>query len=501
MPSVKPARLSKSQYTRGLQCHKSLWLYRNRKNLIPEVSEGQQVIFDQGQVVGLLAHKRFPGGVLIEEDHAHVPEALASTQAAVKAGAKALYEAGAIFENVLVRADIIVKNKDGRSWDLIEVKSSTGVHDVYLNDVAVQRYVLEGAGFPIRKTFLMHINNKYVRKGAISAKGYFTLEDISVVSKELQKTVPTHLKAMQAMLAKIGTPAIGIGAHCHDPYPCEFIGHCWARVPDYSVFDLGGARFEKKMAWWRRGIKSVADIPDDCMLSDGQSIQVEVAKSGRPHIDAPAIAEMLSELSYPLYFLDFETVNPALPPYDGLRPFQQLPFQASVHILDKKGGKVKHAEFLDNGRQDPRPGIAAFLVNTIGPKGTVIAYNKGFEGNCLKELAAFSPKQAKRLLSMKERLWDLAGPFRKAHYVHPKFQGSWSIKTVLPTLVPTMTYEGMPIHDGGGAQVAYMNLMSGKLSAAKIRSTMKDLKDYCGQDTMAMVVLLKHLESIVSRAA
>lgn len=492
----KKRSLSKSQYVRGLQCHKGLWLYRNRKDLLSEVAAAQQMIFDQGQSVGVLAHQRFPGGVLITEDHTQAAEAIASTQAAVKAGARTLYEAGVIHADVLVRADIIVRTKDNKAWDLIEVKSSTAVKEVYLNDVAVQRYVLEGAGFRIRKTFLMHINNEYVRKGAIDPRGLFTLADITQEALALQKIVPTQLKAMKVMLAKSAAPVMAIGAQCFDPYACDFEDHCWAKVPDYSVFDLGGARFEKKIGWWRKGIKSVADIPDDG-LSRAQSTQVRVARSRRPHIDLEGITEALDELAYPLYFLDFETINLALPPYNGLRPFQQLPFQASVHVLARKGGALKHEEFLDDGRQDPRLALVAFLTRVIGPKGTVIAYNKGFEGNCLKELAQSYPRHAKKLLSMKERLWDLAGPFRSVDYVHPKFHGSWSIKNVLPVLIPSMTYEGMPIHDGGGAQVAYINLMSGKLSAMETRRTMKDLKAYCGQDTLAMVELLGYMNKLL----
>jgi hypothetical protein len=494
----EPARLSKSQYVRGLQCHKALWLYRNRKDLIPEVAPSQQMIFDQGHVLGLLAHRRFPGGVLIVEDHTQVAQALAATQAAVQKGARTIYEAGALHQNVLVRADILQRAPDGKAWDLIEVKSSTGVKDVYLHDVAVQRYVLEGAGFPIRRCFLMHIDNQYVRRGAIDPSALFALADVTQEALDLQKGVAIQLKAMQAMLAKSGAPVVEIGAHCSLPYPCDFESHCWSDVPDYSVFDLGGARMEKKLAWWRRGIKTVAAIPS-AGLSGAQSIQVQVAKSGKPHIDAAAVAEVLSELEYPLHFLDFETVNPGLPPYDGLRPFQQLPFQASIHVRARKGGALKHLEFLDDGRQDPRPGLVAFLERAIGPKGTVIAYNKGFEGNCLKELADFAPAQARLLLSMKDRLWDLAGPFRGADYVHPDFEGSWSIKNVLPALVPDMTYEGLPIHDGAGAQVAYLGLMSGKLSAAARNETLENLKAYCGQDTLAMVRLLEHLEGLSAR--
>ena len=304
--------------------------------------------------------------------------------------------------------------------------------------------------------------------------------------------MPTQLKAMQAMLAKSGTPAIEIGAQCFNPYDCEFAHHCWAKVPDYSVFNLGGARFEKKIGWWRRGLAAVADIPESG-LSNAQSIQVKVAKSGKPYINADGIAEALSALSYPLHFLDFETINLALPPYDGLRPFQQMPFQASIHVQQRRDGPLRHVEYLGDGRSDPRLGLAECLSETIGPKGTVIAYNAGFEGQCLKGLAKSFPKHAKALLSAKNRLWDLGTPFRRALYVHPEFRGSWSIKVVLPTLVPGMSYEKLAIGNGGDAQTAYLSMMRDSLSAVARVRIKKNLKEYCGQDTLAMVKLLARL--------
>lgn len=489
------ASLSKSQFIRGLQCHKALWLYRNRKDLIPKPAPAQQMIFDQGHEVGILAQQRFPGGTLIAEDHTQTAQSLASTAAAVKAGAKVLYEAGAVYDNVLVRADIIAKTKDNKAWDLIEVKSSTEVKDVYLQDVAVQLYVLEGAGFPIRKAFLMHVNNEYVRKGPIDPRGIFSLEDVTEEARELQETVPGDLKAMQTMLAKSQAPSIDIGTHCFTPYGCDFQGHCWAKVPDYSVFNLGGARMEKKFGWWHDGIKAVADIPEDG-LTRAQGLQVKVAKSKKPYIDADGIAKVLGELTYPLFFLDFETINLALPPYDGLRPYQQMPFQASIHVQERKNGALRHVEFLGDGQSDPRPGMAAYLAKTIGPRGTVVAYNAGFEGQCLEGLAAAFPKHAKSLLSAKERLWDLGTPFRKALYVHPKFKGKWSIKVVLPTLVPNMTYENLAIGDGGQAQIAFLSMMTDSLSEKDIARIVKDLKEYCGQDTLAMVKVLATMREI-----
>lgn len=481
-------RLSKSQYIRGLQCHKSLWLYRHRKDLIPKTSASLQLIFDQGHRIGELAWKRFPGGRLIKEDHLHIPEALKSTRAAEDAGAPIIYEAAAIHDRVLVRPDILIRKGDG--WDMVEVKGSTEVKDVYLEDVAIQKYVLDGAGFPVRRCFVMHVNNRYVRRGAIDPDRFFTLVDVTEEAAALQKEIPGRVAELHKVLDRQSAPDIPIGPHCSDPYPCEFMGHCWKHVPDYSVFDLVRIRHQKAAVLADRGILRVHDVPEDFPLSRSQALQVAVEKSGRPYINRPGIAKFLREPRYPLHFLDFETIFPAIPPYDGLKPYQQTPFQASIHVQGEKGGKTEHLEYLGDAKADPRRGLVAFLTESIGSEGSVVAYNAPFEGARLGELAEAYPRQAGRLLSIKNRLWDMAGPFRAGLYVHPKFQGSWSIKSVLPALVPAMTYEGMTIGNGEEASIAYLNLMEGKLSRADAKRMILALKEYCGQDTLAMVNLL-----------
>jgi len=469
-----------------------LWLYNYRKDLIPPVPPALQLLFDQGHEVGRLAWQRFPGGRFIEEDHRHAVQAMESTRAALQAGACALYEPAAEFDGVLVRADILLRQESG-AWDLVEVKSSTDVEEVYLHDVAVQRYVLEGAGLAIRKTFLMHLDNKYARRGSIDVGKLFALADVTQQASEALEDVPARVKVMHAVLAQREVPDVEIGPQCYAPYECEFVRFCWADVPDYSVFDLAGASMEKKTALWRQGVRTVQDIPGGFPLTKGQSLQAEAARSGRPLVDPGGIAELLEGLSYPLHFLDFETINPAIPPYDGLRPFQQLPFQASVRVRGSKGAALESLEYLGGGAEDPRPGLIEFLLGAIGPSGSVLAYNASFEGRCLKELGESSPRHARRLESIKERLWDLAGPFRKGLYVHPDFRGSWSIKAVLPALVPEMSYAGLAIRDGSQAQAAYARLMRGALGHEEAEQIRRDLKEYCGQDTLAMVKLLDRL--------
>lgn len=489
-------RLSKSQYIRGLQCHKSLWLYRHRRDLIPPTPPSLQLIFDQGHKIGELAWQRFPGGRLIAEDHLQIPKAVAATETAVADGAATIYEAAAIFDRVLVRPDILIRK--GNAWDMVEVKGSTEVKDVYLDDVAIQKYVLDGAGLPVRRCFVMHVDNSYVRDGAIEPDKFFDLVEVTKEASARQRDIPARVAAMHRVLAQASAPNIEIGPRCSDPYDCEFVGHCWKHIPEYSVFDLVRIRHEKVARLVDRGILEIQDIPDGFPLSAAQEIQVAVERSGKPFIDRPAIAKFVAEPEYPLHFLDFETISPAIPPYDGLRPFQQIPFQASLHIQRTRGGAIEHLEYLGDAKIDPRPGMVEFLTSSITPTGSVVAYNAAFEGTRIAEMADAYRRARKALLSIKNRLWDLATPFRSAAYVHPKFQGSWSIKAVLPALVPGMTYEGMRIANGGDASIAYLNLMNGSLPAGEVKRTIKALKDYCGQDTLAMVELLAHLHATVA---
>ncbi|MBI2980970.1 MAG: DUF2779 domain-containing protein, partial [Deltaproteobacteria bacterium] len=410
------------------------------------------MIFEQGQEIGRLAWQRFSGGRLIEADHLHRKEALQSTRAAVEGGAKILYEAAAFFGDVLVRVDILVRNGDG-SWDVIEVKSSTGVEEVHLKDLSIQRYVLEGSGFRIHKTYLMFINNQYVRRGEIDVDQLFSLTDVTKEVSKLIKEVPANVKGFHKTVALGEAPSIDIGAHCSDPYDCEFIHYCWKHVPKYSIYDLVKISGTKIAALKAMGVLEIKEIPEDFELTEIQAVQVKVEKTGQEHLEIEPIAKLLKRLSYPLHFLDFETINPAVPPYDGLRPYEQMPFQASIHVQKIDGGEIEHVEYLGDGKNDPRPGLAKCLVEVIGPKGSVIAYNASFEGRCLAGLADACPEMSDRLLSIKGRLWDVADAFSKRYYAHPGFQGRWSLKAVLPTLVPSMNYDDLAIGRGTEAQL------------------------------------------------
>ncbi len=489
--------LSKSQCLLGLQCPKALWLARHREDIAAPTSPSAQMLFDQGHAVGQLAWKLFPGGRLILPRSTGMEEALQLTQQAVQDGVSVIYEGAALYNDVFIRADILVRLKE-KSWELIEVKSATEVQDVFLQDAALQRYVLEGAGFNICRVGILLINNHYIRQGEIDVQKFFTLQDVTNETAALISQIEAQTKSLKEVASSKKMPQVKIGRQCENPYPCSFYGYCWKEVPEGSIYELTRLSEKKLGDLQARKILTLCDIPDGFKLSPSQKLQVQAAKTKQPHLERQAIKKLIAELNYPIYFLDFETLGPAIPLYDGMKPYQALPFQASLHIQDYPGGDIKHLEYLGDGRSDPRPGLVQFLCKNIGPKGSVIAYNKSFEARCLNDLADAFPKEAKCLIGIKDRLWDLDDPFQRGFYVHPQFHGSWSIKAVLPVIAPELSYEDLTIRGGTEAQVAYLEMMRPDVSSEKKAQIAADLHKYCGRDTFGMVKILEFLRCAVN---
>jgi hypothetical protein len=489
-------RISKSQFMMGLQCLKRLWLYNYRRDLMPPVSPEQRQLFDQGHAVGALAREYFPGGTLVDEDYKHIPQALKRTAGLVESGAKFIFEGAFVFGNVLVRCDILKKNADG-SWDLIEAKGSTALKEEHLQDVAIQRYVLEGCGLKIKKARLMRIDNTFVKAGPIDAKKFFALDDITKETAAIMPELGAELERFFEMLGSNDAPETGIGQHCSDPYDCEFRGHCWKGIPEHSIYDIPRLSWEKKNMLKAMGILLFRNVPDSFDLSDSQKLALQVEKSGEALLDKKAIAKFIKKIKYPLYHIDFETVMPAIPIYEGARPYQQLPFQVSLHVQAAPGAEPDHFEYLGDGKSDPRPGLISFMLKNIGPEGTLLAYNASFEAKRIEELARDFPEFGAALSALIVRFEDLMQPFLERAYVHPACHGRFSLKKILPALIPDMTYEGLSVANGGDAQLAYFNILSGKLPPDEVEQIREDLKVYCGQDTLAMVKILEHLSRLM----
>ncbi|HAM33975.1 MAG TPA: DUF2779 domain-containing protein [Deltaproteobacteria bacterium] len=482
--------LSKSLYTRGLQCHKSLYLDRHRPELRSEPAPELEALWASGHKVGDFARMLFPGGVVVPFDGLTKEEQLAKTREEIARGTNAIYEATFVYDNVFVKADLLVRSRG--SFDLYEVKSSTSVKEHYWDDVAIQYYVLSGSGIPMNKAYLVHINNSYVRNGDIVPEEFFVLQDITGVVKEKQAAIPDTLAEMRDML-RGEVPGIDIGPHCDDPYECDFKDHCWAHVPEHSVFSLRGRGIDP---WelYRQGVVRLDDVPLDA-LNLMQRMQAEYFLDQKSHADPEKVREFLARIRYPLCFLDFETFGSAIPMFDGTRPYQQVPFQYSLHRIDAAGKEANHFEYLAAPDADPREELAEKLLGEIPEGACVLVYNIAFERRVLKELGEFLPGIRKRLSAVADGMIDLMEPFRRRDIYHWKMNGSYSLKSVLPVLVPEMTYKGLEISDGAMASEAYFTM--GEISDPAERSRLrKALLEYCRQDTLGLVRLLEKLRSM-----
>lgn len=488
-------RLSKSKYVRGLNCVKALWLTIHAPEKAAPPSAAQSYRFEQGIAVGLKAQERFPGGQAIESPSYAADRALRETRAALEGTAPALFEAAFFHDNALVRVDVL-RRLPRRQWELIEVKSTTSVKPEHVPDLAVQRHVLEGCGLAVPRAVLLHLNGGCEYP---NLEELFEPEEITAAVREEQRQVPATLERFRRVLASAAEPVVAVGPHCDAPYECPFKPHCWAAVPPVSIFDIPRLGAEAKRELAAAGRLSLEDLPPDYPLSAAQAAFVEMVRSGRPKIDAGTIRLLLATLSFPLYFLDFETDAPAIPRLPGMRPFQPLPFQFSVHVLSAPStpaaeGLLEHREHLHGDPEDPRPQLARALIQAIGEEGSIVAYNAAFERGVLEALASQVPSLAPELLRRAARLWDLLPIFRE-HYLHPGFGGSASLKKVLPVLVPSLSYADLAVGEGAAAQAAWNRLIY--LEPGEERTELSAaLRDYCRLDTLAMVEIYRVLKDV-----
>ena len=494
--NTKNPRLSKSQYVKGRKCLKRIWLYNFRRDLADEPTEMQQQLFKQGNEVGKLAQDYFENGHLIDEDYRNPEGALEHTARSLKdPKAQVLFEPAFLFDDIIIRVDALRKNSDG-SFDLIEVKSTNSVKKEHKDDVAIQKYVLENLGFTIRNSYLMHLNGDYVRNGELNLRELFVLESMDDEIEDLIEDVPNHLKLMRAKLGEEQEPASTIGSLCKNPYPCEFKSYCWKNVDGDSIHKLTRISDRKRAELTDLGISKLKDIPDSFELTGGQFIQVAVAKTGKVHIEPAQIREHIKKLEYPLHFLDYETIPFAIPRYDRSSPYQQLPFQFSLHVQKDPGAEVEHFEFLHQENSDPRKAFIENLFEHIdGDRGSIIVYHAGFERNITTALAEVIPELSEAFTEVTNRMWDLEVPFAQRWYCDHKFEGSSSIKYVLPVIAPELRYDSLEIQKGDIAQKRYGEMIAMPNGPEK-QKIATSLLEYCKLDTFAMVKILEYLKKM-----
>ncbi len=483
--------LSKSQYTKYLQCPKLFWLYRKRKEKITPPNTQQQHIFDTGTRVGELACGLFPDGVEVPFDIQNIVGMAQKTKDLINDGETIIYEASFLFDGIFAAVDIL-HFRNG-VWHIYEVKSSTGLKDTYRDDVAIQAYILEQSGLEIGSANIVHINNQYVRGSELDLHSLFTIVDITTDAIRRKHQIPLQIETMKQLLHQ-NEPMQDIGPHCFVPYECSARDYCWkelAKVPENSVFDLTRATMSQKLELYGRGVIKVTNIP---LIGRTSAQQLQI--SNNKFIDVEQIQQFMTKLEYPITHLDFETFQQAIPEYEGIKPFQQIPFQYSMHIENKSS--CKHKDYLALNGIDPRRELAERLLSDVPAKGTVLAYNSSFEKRVIRGMAEAFPDLREHLLALASRIYDLMLPFQKRWYYHPDMNGSYSIKKVLPALIPEMVqaYTDLPgVRNGGEASASWSCLAT--IEDPKEREKVRNgLLEYCKLDTLAMVKILAVLREI-----
>lgn len=483
--------LTKSRLVSASQCQKRLWLETYQGEAAEKRSYSQQRRMEQGIEVGTYARQHFPQGILIEGTT--IEEKIKQTQTALERGEKCLFEATFSFDNIVVKCDILLQ-EEPEKWQLIEVKSSTQVKSEHLQDLAIQKYVLTGNDLFLNNIELMYINQNCVSP---DLSNLFIREDVSQRLNTVFSDLPQLIRQSQNTLEQENIPDINIGKHCDKPYPCPFKSFCWEGVEEptiLSIPNLRGKKLEQINELIAQGIYSLRDLPEDFPLTDKQAQAVKEKLNPELRIDKEGILEKLSQLEYPLYFFDFETLDTAIPRFEGLHAYQHFPFQYSCHVLHENG-ELDYYTYLHENETDPREIIIQSLLETLGEQGSIIVYYQSFEANRLEELAEQFPKYSPQLKAIKERLWDQWEIF-KYHYQHPDFGGSNSLKKVLPVLVPEMSYDDLDVQGGDEAQAIWDLVIRGK-AGDQTEKMLSDLRDYSEQDTYAMVAIHRALLDIV----
>jgi len=485
--------LSKSTFMYGCQCPKRLFLHKFKREVRNPRDEKQQAILDAGIHVGELARQLFKHGVdASPPDNYSYQISVEKTKALIHRDVPIIYEAAFQYEGVLCAVDILVKQ--GKRWYAFEVKSTTSVKNQHIQDAALQYFVIRNCGLPIEDISIIHLNRDYVRKGELNIKQLFATQCILTEVLEQQEAVATKINELKAVLEQREMPVVDIGPHCIEPYACDFTDYCWAHIPkENSVFEL------TRGPWWKlyeAGYKHLDEIPLDYELSSKVLKQLTHYRSAAIYLDKESIREFLEPLTYPLYFFDFETIMPGIPEFEDSRPYQQIPFQFSLHVQRNKESELAHFEFLGDGLADPRPLLVTSMIDLLGNAGSIICYNMSFEKLRIKELAQSYPEYETALFAIHDRVVDLMIPFQKQWYYHPAFKGSYSIKAVLPVLVPELTYSDLEIQEGGTASLVYSQLKYQKKET--VRAQREQLLAYCKLDTLAMVRILEHLKQMLS---
>ena len=468
--------ITKSDFLLYCEAPRHLWAKKNGQ-LVQKPSDFVQHLIDDGDRVESLAHEYF-STIIIPQNP----------------GDKLLWQQTFSDGPFETRSDALVHKQSSNSYDLYEIKSSTGVDKENVYDVTFQAIILEKQ-IPIDHYFVLHLNKEYIRSAELDIESLFKAEDIT---KKVNATKPEVLLLREESLESVKQKDFINVEACLSPKDCPCPEICHPNLPEFSIFDIPRLSKPLKSQLLSQKIFSAKDIPLSFGLNEKQRLVAELARTNTEHIDRSAIKAELDRLQYPLWFLDYETCISAIPLFDGHHPQQQIVFQYSLHLLDRPCGELRHFGHIAILKGDPSLELLKHLVADLGSPGTVIVWNKTFERTMNKEMAKLHPEYADFLEDVNERIYDLGDIVNFGYYLHPGFKGSWSIKYVHPVIVPELSYEEMEINKGDQASMAWWNITFGNLENSEKEKLVENLEKYCQLDTLAMVEITRKFEAISS---
>lgn len=495
--------LSKSRFLAGWQCHLQLyWRVHEPRAAELTPSPSLQTVFDIGRRVGKRAQAEFPGAVRIDVDPRDVREAVAATRRALDENASAILEASFVEDHVFVAVDVLTK--EGDAYVLTEVKANVRPKPQHIPDLAIQAHVVERAGLPLARVEIMHLNphHRHPDQGPL-----FVRTDVTAEVAELRSRVEAEIEAQLRMLQGPRPPHVEPGDHCNNPHLCPFHERCHVLLPDHAIEELNGAHQNLLDALREAGIDTIHDIPSDFPLKPLHH-RHRAAVQNDDIVVEPGLREALDAYAFPIAMLDFETIGPALPVWNGCAPFEPIPVQFSVHTLHEDG-RVTHSGYLADSTAnappdlaampgpDPRPAVAATLSDALRDAETILAWNASFERRCLDTLAEASPEHADALRHARDKVHDLL-PVVRNHLYHPGFRGSFSLKAVAPALLPHLRYDELEVGDGRAASSQLERLLCRphELAPDEHDRLRQALETYCTRDTEVMVALFRLLVSL-----
>lgn len=485
--------LSKSKYCNAIQCKKMLWMSENK----PEegIETTKQSVLANGNDVGNLAKELFGKHINIEFSD-NLSEMIKDTNKTLQNETAVITEASFNYNNNFCSVDILKKDKD--NYEIYEVKSSTSINDIYLDDITYQYYILKSLGYNVNKCSIVYLNKDYIRQGPLDLNDLFIIEDVTEIVLNKSKEVNKTIASINAYMVQKEEPNDDIGMHCIKPYECPFFAHCTKELEKPNVFDIQGMHNSQKFKLYHEGKYKFEDLLNE-KINQKYKEQIDYELNNKEDkVEIEPIKEFLKTLTFPLYFLDFETFQDAIPKYDNVSPYEQIPFQYSLHYYENINGQLKHDEFLANGINDPRRELAESLVKNIPKDACVLAYNMSFEKSVIKKLAYIFPDLSEHLLNIYSNIKDLMIPFQKRYYYNKLMKGSYSIKYVLPALFPNdpeLDYHNLEgIHNGSEAMEGYHELS--KLNGEDKEHLRENMLKYCSLDTYAMVRVRNYLDNL-----